>query len=114
MRVSLGRRTALTFSLQDALQEQALLSGSGGATIGISGAGGPDPQDGRRPGTVCFGLVAPAGEWEEETFLPGDPAQVVARVQEMLKARLEATGTELRLPRPLPTVRGDRVLLGAR
>ena len=58
-------------------------------TIGISGAGGPDPQDGRRPGTVCFGLVSPAGEWEEEIFLPGDPAQVVGRATERALTLLE-------------------------
>jgi nicotinamide-nucleotide amidase len=57
--------------------------------IGISGAGGPDPQEGRRPGTVCFGLVFPAGEWKEETLLPGDPAQVVALATERALTLLE-------------------------
>jgi light-regulated signal transduction histidine kinase (bacteriophytochrome) len=37
---------------------------------------------------------------------------VVRTVAEMIKARLDDTHTELRIPRPLPTVRGDRVLLG--
>ncbi|MFW5471428.1 CinA family protein [Knoellia sp. CPCC 206435] len=53
------------------------------------GAGGPDPQYGRRPGTVCFGLASPAGEWEEEIFLRGDPAQVVGQATERALTLLE-------------------------
>lgn len=41
-----------------------------------------------------------------------DLHEVVNRVQEMLKARFEETGTSLRIPHRLPVVRGDRVLLG--
>lgn len=41
-----------------------------------------------------------------------DLNDMVAHVQEMLKVRLEETQTVLRVPRRLPVVRGDRVLLG--
>jgi nicotinamide-nucleotide amidase len=45
--------------------------------IGVSGSGGPERQDGRPPGTVCFGLVHPGGEWSEEHLFQGAPADVV-------------------------------------
>lgn len=45
--------------------------------VAVSGAGGPESQDGQEPGTVCFGVVHPGGEWSEEHFFPGEPAAVV-------------------------------------
>lgn len=46
--------------------------------VAVSGAGGPDPLDGQSPGTVCFALTGPAGEWSETTRFTGLPDWVVA------------------------------------
>lgn len=52
-----------------------------GATIvvAVSGAGGPDPQDGRPPGTVCFATTGPDGTRSEERHFDGDPEEVLAQ-----------------------------------
>ena len=43
----------------------------------VTGAGGPEAQDGREPGTVCFALVHPGGELTQEQHFPGKPQDVV-------------------------------------
>jgi len=46
--------------------------------VAVTGAGGPEPQDGQPAGTVWFGLVWPHGKSVEERFFQGGPEQVVA------------------------------------
>jgi len=45
--------------------------------VAVTGAGGPDPQDGQDPGTVWFGVVAPSGASTENRLFPGEPGEVV-------------------------------------
>ncbi|MBS9373687.1 CinA family protein [Rhodococcus sp. B50] len=47
--------------------------------VAVSGAGGPDPQDGRPPGTVCFATTGPDGTRSEEQRFDGDPEKVLAQ-----------------------------------
>ncbi|MFD3810371.1 CinA family protein [Rhodococcus sp. NPDC058639] len=47
--------------------------------VAVSGAGGPDPQDGRPAGTVCFATTGPGGTRSEEHHFDGDPQKVLAR-----------------------------------
>lgn len=51
-----------------------------GATwgVGLTGVAGPDPLDGRPPGTVCLSVAGPTGAVSIETVLPGDRAAVRA------------------------------------
>lgn len=51
-----------------------------GATFGLAttGVAGPDPQDGRPPGTVHVGLAGPDGVHTVSLTVPGDRAQVRA------------------------------------
>jgi nicotinamide-nucleotide amidase len=51
--------------------------------VAVTGVGGPDPQEGQPPGTVCFGAVGPeeisgrsAGRSEQQHF-SGEPEQVL-------------------------------------
>jgi nicotinamide-nucleotide amidase len=54
--------------------------------VAVTGAGGPAPQDGQQPGTVCFAVLAPDGERTEERLLPGEPEEVVqAAIQRALE-----------------------------
>lgn len=46
--------------------------------VAVTGAGGPDPQDGQPAGTVFIGVSDPAGERVEEHHFDGDPEDVVA------------------------------------
>ncbi len=56
--------------------------------VALTGAGGPDPQDGCPPGTVWLAVVSPAGERVELRHFDGAPAAVVhaatARALELL------------------------------
>ena len=45
--------------------------------LAVSGAGGPDPQDGQPPGTVWFAVSSPSRVDTEELHFDGDPAEVV-------------------------------------
>lgn len=45
--------------------------------VAVTGAGGPDPQDGQPVGTVFIGLSDAAGESVQEHHFDGDPEQVV-------------------------------------
>jgi nicotinamide-nucleotide amidase len=47
--------------------------------VAVTGAGGPDPQDGRPPGTVCFATTGPGGTRSEEQHFDGDPQKVLAQ-----------------------------------
>lgn len=44
--------------------------------VSLTGAGGPEPQDGREPGTVFVAVAHPEGSEVIELHLPGDPEQV--------------------------------------
>ncbi len=46
--------------------------------VAVTGAGGPDPQDGQPVGTVFIGLAGPDGEQAQEHHFEGDPERVVA------------------------------------
>jgi PncC family amidohydrolase len=67
-----------------------------GATYGLSttGAAGPDPQDGRAPGTVCLAVADAAGVHSMEIRLPGDRESVraatVGAALALLETRLPA------------------------
>ena len=45
--------------------------------VAVTGAGGPDAQDGREPGTVCFGLVANDVSQFATKYYTGSPGEVV-------------------------------------
>jgi nicotinamide-nucleotide amidase len=47
--------------------------------VAVTGAGGPEPQDGRPPGTVCFATTGPGGTRYEERYFEGDPERVLAK-----------------------------------
>lgn len=47
--------------------------------VAVSGAGGPEGQDGREPGTVCFGLAAAGVDEAETLHFEGSPQDVVLR-----------------------------------
>ncbi|WP_072810379.1 CinA family protein [Rhodococcus zopfii] len=47
--------------------------------VAVTGAGGPEPQDGRPPGTVCFATTGPDGTRSEERHFDGDPEDVLAQ-----------------------------------
>ena len=79
----------------------ALLSAD--LVVAVTGAGGPDPQDGQPPGTVWFGVVWPHGKSVEERFFDGPPERVVA---EATAHALQIACRALRPPRderPAPT-----------
>lgn len=48
------------------------------AAVAVTGAGGPDPQDGQPVGTVFIGYSTVDGERVEEHHFEGDPEHVVA------------------------------------
>lgn len=62
--------------------------------VAVTGAGGPDPQDGRPPGTVCFATTGPDGTRYEEKHFDGEPedvlAQTVRHALELLVGRAAA------------------------
>ncbi len=48
-------------------------------TVSVTGAGGPDPQEGQPPGTVFLGLDSAQGSSVEQLDIPsGDPTKVCA------------------------------------
>ncbi|MFD6857148.1 CinA family protein [Rhodococcus sp. NPDC060090] len=47
--------------------------------VAVTGAGGPEPQDGRAPGTVCFATTGHTGTRSEEQHFDGDPENVLAQ-----------------------------------
>ena len=66
-----------------------------GATLalGITGVGGPGPQEGRPPGTVHLAVSTDEETWSEELYLDGGPEEVLAaattRALEELERALE-------------------------
>lgn len=48
-------------------------------TVAVTGAGGPDPQDGEPPGTVWFATAGSDGTRSEKRHFDGDPEKVLAR-----------------------------------
>ncbi|WP_341394201.1 CinA family protein [Arthrobacter sp. G119Y2] len=63
--------------------------------LGVTGSGGPEPQDGQEPGTVFIGITASGQERPEvfERFFEGDPEEVIhstaGAALELLDERLE-------------------------
>lgn len=45
--------------------------------VAVTGAGGPDPQDGQPPGTVWFGVFWPGGREQTHRAFSGEPVEVV-------------------------------------
>lgn len=70
-----------------------------GYSVSLTGAGGPDPQDGRAPGTVFIGLAGPDGTQVRQLRLPGDPGEVcraaVRHALEALDAELSAAASKM-------------------
>jgi nicotinamide-nucleotide amidase len=55
--------------------------------VSLTGVGGPDPQDGERPGTVFLGLHTPSGVCHRRFHFDGGPDAVCrAAVHEALRA----------------------------
>ncbi len=63
--------------------------------LGITGVGGPGPQEERPPGTVHLAVANGAGTRSLETCLPGDPSQVV---EEATRLALDELARALRDP----------------
>lgn len=63
--------------------------------VGLTGVAGPEPQDGRPPGTVHVGLCSPSGLWTRTLRVAGDRDAVrLAAVRGALAALdLHGTGT---------------------
>jgi len=60
-----------------------------GATVALTGAGGPEPQDGNPPGTVWV-AVSVGGDVDAKVFhFPGPPAAVCERATQEALAALE-------------------------
>lgn len=47
--------------------------------VAVTGAGGPEGQDGRTPGTVWFAVTRGSLTETEEKYFPGDPPEVLRR-----------------------------------
>lgn len=63
--------------------------------VAVTGAGGPDPQDGQPPGTVWIGTATAERVTAEEHHFDGDPEQICAATCRTALARLvEAVGQE--------------------
>ena len=50
--------------------------------IALTGAGGPEPQDGQPPGTVWLAVTGPLGEGTRELHLDGEPPEIVAAARD--------------------------------
>ncbi|WP_019854758.1 CinA family protein [Actinopolyspora mortivallis] len=61
--------------------------------IGLTGVAGPEPQDGREPGTVFLGFSGPEGRWVRTARLSGGRHEVR---EAAAAAALEHFGTLLR------------------
>jgi nicotinamide-nucleotide amidase len=51
--------------------------------LGVTGVAGPDPQDGREPGTVFAAIAGPDGETVREARFAGDRAAVRAQAVQL-------------------------------
>ncbi|WP_327151251.1 CinA family protein [Nocardia sp. NBC_01329] len=63
--------------------------------VGVTGAGGPDPQDGREPGSVWFAVAAGGGVTTEFRMFEGDPAEILDQAVEHAVRLLLDTAREL-------------------
>ena len=50
--------------------------------VGVTGAGGPDPQDGQEPGSVWFAVAADGEVTAEFRAFEGEPAEILDQVVE--------------------------------
>jgi nicotinamide-nucleotide amidase len=69
----------------EAVESMALSTGElldADVVLAVSGVGGPQPQDDRRPGTVFFAVSAPWGVESEEQHFEGDPPEVLRQTVE--------------------------------
>ncbi|MGI5218543.1 CinA family protein [Nocardia sp. CA-290969] len=48
--------------------------------VGVTGAGGPDPQDGHEPGSVWFAVSAGGTVQTDHRHFPGEPAEILDQV----------------------------------
>ncbi|GGL01771.1 CinA family protein [Nocardia jinanensis] len=48
--------------------------------VGVTGAGGPDPQDGQEPGSVWFAVAADGEVTAEFRVFEGEPAEILDQV----------------------------------
>nr|WP_280425341.1 CinA family protein [Nocardia carnea] len=48
--------------------------------VGVTGAGGPDPQDGHEPGSVWFGVSVDGSVRTHHRHFPGAPAEILDQV----------------------------------
>lgn len=71
--------------------------------VAVTGAGGPDPQDGREPGTVFLAAVDGSGVVVQEHRLPGGPAQVCAAAAQ---AALSLLQDRVCTPQPVDATTG--------
>jgi nicotinamide-nucleotide amidase len=58
--------------------------------VALTGAGGPDPQDGQPPGTVFLAVATPGTVWTKGLNLPGEPAEVCQGAVEAALMELRA------------------------
>jgi len=56
--------------------------------LALTGAGGPEPQDGQPPGTVWIAVAGPLGEEPRRLQLDGDPEEIVAAARDEVVAWL--------------------------
>jgi nicotinamide-nucleotide amidase len=71
---------------------------SADAVIAVTGAGGPDPEEGHEAGTVFLAHGCDGDIQVREMHLDGDPAKVV---QETVRAALRSLRDDLRAAQPL-------------
>lgn len=62
-------------------------------SVAVTGVGGPEPQDGKPPGTVWLGVQSDSGSWSGAYRFDGSPAEVC---QQACEQALRALLTELR------------------
>lgn len=62
--------------------------------VAVTGAGGPEPQDGQPVGTVYFGIVNGGDTDVQHLLLDGDPEEIVARTTLHALHLLCASATE--------------------
>ncbi|MCF6378213.1 CinA family protein [Nocardioides KLBMP 9356] len=56
--------------------------------VGVTGVGGPDPQEGKRAGTVFLAVADERGTRSRELVIDGDPEQVVSSTTSGVLAEL--------------------------
>lgn len=75
LQVAAGPVVCRSAAEEMALGAQRLLAAD--VAVAVTGAGGPDPQEGQPPGTVYIAVTGAAGPHVVERHFDGDPAQVV-------------------------------------